>query len=183
MAAGFLVGLALSRPITGRNLEASDIVRRCSQAVPLSIVLLGVGAWSAQHASQRLTGEGLYARTMHWFVPREIIAVDRWRDLRMTRKAGKGDDNSYASALDAEVVLFWRDAVARLDDVELEPTSPSYNNFQFARNVANGRLRAIERTVRGLRLHDGAMSAQAMKDMRSVDEMIDAKIAGDKQRP
>jgi rhomboid protease GluP len=183
IAAGFLAGLALSRPVTGRNLEASDVIRRCTLAVPLSIVLLWVGVWSAQHASQRLTGEGLFARTIHWFAPREIIAINRWHDLGMIGKAGKWDDNTYASALDAEVIPFWRDAVARLDDIELESTSPSYNNFQFVRNVANGRLRAIERTVRGLRLHDGAMSAQAMRDMRSVDEMIADKHASDKQQP
>lgn len=180
MATGFIMGLVLSRPVTGRSLEAGDVIRRYIQAVPLIIVLLGLGVWSAQHATQRLTGEGLFARTMHWFRPREIIAIDRWRDLGRTRKAGKSDDLAYANALDAEVIPFWRNAVARLDDIDLEPQSPSYGSLQFIRNVADGRLHAIERLVRGLRLHDGAMSAQAARDMGSVDEMIDAKIKSDK---
>jgi hypothetical protein len=101
----------------------------------------------------------------------------------MIRKSGKWDENTYANALDAEVIPFWRDAVARLDDIELEPTSPSYHNFQLVRNVANGRLRAFEHSVRGLRLHDGAMSAQAMRDMQSVDELIADKVASDKHQP
>jgi rhomboid protease GluP len=183
MAAGFLVGLAVSRPVTGRNLDVPDVIRRCTLGVPLSIILIGAGVLSAQHASQRLTAEGLFARTMHWFAPREIIAISRWHDLGVIRNAGKWDDNTYASALDAEVIPFWRDAVSRLDGIELAPTSPSYNRFQFLRNVANGRLRATERAVRGLRLHDAEMSAQAVRDMRSVDEMIADTMARDKQQP
>ena len=182
MAAGFLAGLALSRPVSGRDLEARDIIRRYILGVPLSLLLLGVGVWSAQHASQQLTGEALYARTMHWFVPREIVAVARWHELSLKIRSNTGNESDYASALDAEVIPFWREAVARLDDMELEPTSPSYRNFQFAQNVANQRLNAFEHVVRGLRLHDEAVSAQAMRDMRSVDELIDAKIASDKQR-
>jgi hypothetical protein len=33
------------------------------------------------------------------------------------------------------------------------------------------------------RLHDGTMSAPAMRDMRRVDELIASKLASDKQQP
>jgi hypothetical protein len=99
-----------------------------------------------------------------------------------TPSLGNRNDN-YASALDAEIVPFWRDAGARLDKVELEPTSPSYGNFQFIRNVANGRLHAFETALKGLRHHDTTMVPRAMRDMRSVDELITDKLASDKQQP
>ncbi len=119
---------------------------------------------------------------MHWFVPREAAAVGRWQELRSESQSRTLDDNTYAGALDAEIVPFWKEAVAKLDVIDLEATSPSYGNLQFVRYVADGRLRAFEDTVRGLRLHDGAMVARAMRDMQGMDELIAAKIENDKQQ-
>ena len=181
LTAGFLVGLALSRQVTGQRVRANQFIRRCVQVVPLIALLLGAGVWSARNASTRLTGEGLFAKMVHWYVPGEAAALERSHELSRLAKAGKWDDDTYASGLDGEIVPFWKDADARLARVDLEPTSPSYSNLQFLRTVTNGRLRAYQLSVRGLRRHDANTAAAAKRDQERIDELINDRIAGNEQ--
>jgi rhomboid protease GluP len=182
VAAGFLMGVALSSVVTGRT-GALRVVRAASQALVVTAFLLGVGLWTARLATARLTEEGLFARTIHWYGPRETVAIKRWQSLRSTAKASTLDDNAYASAMESEIVPFWREAVARLEAVDLKPTSPVYGNLQYMLNVTHGRLSAIELTVSALRHHDATTVDRAMRDMRSVDDLIAAKAARAKQQP
>jgi len=118
---------------------------------------------------------------VHWYVPGEAAALERSHELSRLAKAGKWDDDTYASGLDGEIVPFWKDADARLAKVDLEPTSPSYSNLQFLRTVTNGRLRAYQLSVRGLRRHDANTAAAAKRDQERIDELINDRIAGNEQ--
>jgi len=92
IAAGFLIGLTLSRPITGLRLSTGDFVQRLGLVAVASILLLGIGLSAAKHSSKRLTGEGLYAATVHWFEPRENAALQLWLELGALARADKLDD-------------------------------------------------------------------------------------------
>ena len=101
-------------------------------------------------------------------------------DLGREAAAGQLQDDAYARALEREIVPFWRDAAARLATIDLESTSPSYENLEFLRMVADVRIRAYDLIIKGLRDHDMKMIGTAMVDLQRVDQEITDKIAKDK---
>jgi membrane associated rhomboid family serine protease len=96
VATGFILGLVLSRPITGLRLSTGDVGRRLGLAAVAGILVLGIGVSAAKYASTRLTGEGLYAATVHWFGPGEDAALRRWLELGALARADKLNDDTYA---------------------------------------------------------------------------------------
>lgn len=174
LVAGFILGLLLSRPVTGLRLSTGDFLRRLGFAGIASSLLLAIGVSAAKYASKRLTGEGLYAATVHWFGPREERALRRWHELGALAKGGKWDDATYANRIEGEVIPFWREADVRLLKVDLPATSSAYGDLRFLRSVTHDRLHAYELVARGLRQEDGdKMVDEALEELQGIVDRVE----------
>jgi rhomboid protease GluP len=176
LAAGFVLGLLLSRPITGAPLQRSALVKRIGLAALASVLILAVGVAVAKSASKRLTGEGLYAATLHWFIPGEQAALQRWVDLGELGKAGKLNDEAYADAIDRTVLPFWQEADLRLERIDVPKSSGVYESLQLLQSVTSDRLDDYQAVQQALRHHDADAAARAMADLQHINETIDGRI-------
>jgi rhomboid protease GluP len=172
IAAGFLMGFVLSRPITGLRLRLKANLRRLGLAAVTGILLLGVGVGAAKHASMGLSGDGLFAATVHWFGPKEARALHRWRELAVLAKANKWDDPTYANRIEGEVIPFWREADVRLSKLDLPTTSGAYDSLQLIRSVTHDRLRAYQLFAQGLRKDDERLIADALQELQRIDQRV-----------
>lgn len=161
VATGFALGLLLSRPVTGLRLKSGAFVRRVGPAGVTSILILSVGVSAAKAYSSRLTGDSLYAGTVHWFGPGELNALASWSTLRALLKDGKLDKMSFARRLKEEVIPFWQEADIRTAKIDLPPNSVNYDSLQFLRAVTHERLSAYELLVKGLRQDGGDKVVEA----------------------
>ena len=180
VTAGFLMGLTLSRAITGLPLSVGGLLRRLGVAVAAAFLLLGAGLAVAKYASTRLTGEALYAATVLWFGPGEGEALRRWHSLGALSKKNKWNDVTYASRIEAEVIPFWREADARVNKVELPVTSDDYESLQWLRAVTHDRVHAYQLLVQGMRKGDGKTVDDALTELNVVQDRINQKV---KTRP
>jgi len=176
VAAGFLMGLALSRPITGLRLSTGQFLRRLGLAVVVSGLVLGIGVAVAEDASKRLTGEGLYAATVHWFRPGEHRALLRWRELGRLAKVNKWNGVTSGNRIETDLVPFWKEADVRLAMVSLPKTSSAYDSLQLLRSVTHDRLHAYELLAKGLRQDDGdKIVDDALEELKSIDDRINER--------
>jgi rhomboid protease GluP len=175
VATGFILGLALSRPITGMRLRTGDFLRRLGLAAATSVLLLGLGVSVAKHSSTRLTGEALYAATVHWFKPEVVSALQRYRELAALARASRWDEKTYANRIEREVIPFWSEADARLAKLDLPITSDSYESCQWWRSVTHDRLHAYQLTVQALRQNDNKVALEAREELQRIDDRIDER--------
>jgi hypothetical protein len=173
VAAGFILGLLLVRRITGLRLSTGDLLRRLSVAAAVGILVLGTGVSVAKYAASRLTGEGLYAATVHWMGPGEDRANDRWIELSRLARANKRDGATYANDIEREVTSFWREAQVRLAKIELPITSPAYEGLQLLKTVTAGRLHAYALVADGLRKDDEKIAAIGLEELKRIDHPIE----------
>jgi rhomboid protease GluP len=183
IAAGFLIGLTLSRPVKGLRLSTGDFVRRLGFGAAAAFFLLGIGVSAAKYSSTRLTGEGLFAATAHWFEPRENAALQRWLDLGALAKADKLDDDTYANRIEREVIPFWSEADSRLAKVDLPITSSAYESLQLVRSVTRDRLHAYQLVLQGLRQHDADVAGGAVDDLQRIDDRINKRSNALSKKP
>jgi rhomboid protease GluP len=176
IAAGFLMGLTVSRPITGSRLGTREFGRRLAQGLPLAACVLAVGVWGAKEESTRLTGQGLFAQTLHWYVGRESANLALWHGSRHLATTLHWSDVAYANWLDREVVPFWQEADRRFQRIELAKTSPSYSHLESFQMLASGRLHGFQLIGQGLRQHDDEMTTAGMDEITKGDELIHDKL-------
>jgi rhomboid protease GluP len=176
-AAGFILGLLLSRPITGVSLKKSAFFQHVGLAGLASILIISVGVSAAKAASKRLSGDGLYVATMHWFGPGEHGALRQWHTLGALAKAEKWDATTYANRIEAEVIPFWREADARMAKVDLPVTSDSYESLHWLRSVTHDRLHAYELLVQGTKKNNDKMVDYAVAELKLVQARIDQRSA------
>lgn len=178
VAAGFILGLLLSRPVTGAPLKAGAFFRRLGLACLASILIVGVGVFDTMAASKRLTGEGLFAATVHWFTPEEQRALRGWRELGELAVVNKWNGVAYGDRITLDVVPFWKKADAKFAKVELPITSENYVNLQLLRSVTHDRVHAYELLVHGLKANDGEkMLDDAMDELNAIQARIDQRAA------
>ncbi len=183
IAAGFLIGLALSRPVTGLRLRTGDFVRRLGFGAGAGILLLGIGVSTAKYSSARLTGEGLFAATVHWFKPGEVSALRRYGELAVLARAGKWNDDTYGNRIERDVIPFWIEADQRLAKVDLPITSSEYEILQLFRSVTSDRLHAYQLVLQGLRQHDADIAASAVDDLQRIDDRVNKRIDAMSTKP
>jgi len=177
IAAGFLTGLAVCRPITGRRSSTGEFSRRLAQGVSLAACVLAGGAWSAKVESTRLTGQGLFAQTLHWYAPRENANLSLWHGSRHLATTLHWSDETYANWLDREIVPFWAEADRRFQRIELAKTSPSYSHLESFQELASGRLHAFGLIVSGLRRRDEEMTSAGADEIKEGDKLIHEKAS------
>jgi rhomboid protease GluP len=183
VATGFILGLVLSRPITGLRLSTGDVGRRLGLAAVAGILVLGIGVSAAKYASTRLTGEGLYAATVHWFGPGEDAALRRWLELGALARADKLNDDTYADQIERDVIPFWSEADSRLAKVDLPTTSGAYESLQMLRSVTSDRVHAYQLVLQGLRQHDADVAGSAVDDLHRIDDRVNKRINAVSTKP
>jgi rhomboid protease GluP len=183
VVAGFILGLVLSRPVTGLPLRKGERLRRLGLAAVGGILLLGIGVFAAKYSSTRLSGEGLYAATVHWFGSGESAALQRYRELAVLARAGKWNEETYANRIEHDVIPFWSEADSRLAKVDLPVTSGAYESLQLVRSVTSDRLHAYQLTVQSLRKDDNKMAEEAGEELQRIDDRVNKRINAMSTKP
>jgi rhomboid protease GluP len=168
--AGFLIGLAAARPITGASSYSRSDMRRSVQLVPAAVVVLAVGFWFAQRASASIVGDGLFFRTAHWIGIREPI-VNRKFNAALAKD--NQDHSAFIETLEKEVIPFWHEAGDRLGAIRLPRNSPNSSNLEILQDLSDGRADAYQLLDDGLRKDDAKVIATAGQDLKHVEQ--DAK--------
>jgi rhomboid protease GluP len=175
LAAGFLIGLAAARPITGTSSYSRSDMRRSVQLVPAAAVILGVGFWFAQRASASMVGEGLFVRTVHWIGIREP-AMNRKFNSALAKD--NQDHSAFIETLEKEVIPFWHEAGDRLAAIQLLPNSPNSSNLQILQDLSDGRADAYQLLDDGLRKDDPKVIATASQELKQVEEAAKERSRG-----
>jgi hypothetical protein len=113
LAAGFLIGLVMARPITGKGSYTRSDARRFAQMIPVAAILLAGGLWCAQRASASLVGDGLYWHTVHWLGIGERTTNHKLNMALALAKADKRNELAFVERLESDAVPFWREASDR----------------------------------------------------------------------
>jgi rhomboid protease GluP len=169
-AAGFLIGLAAARPITGESSFSRKDLRRLARLCPVAAVVLAGGFWFAQRASASMMGEGLYRRTAHWIEVREP-AINRQFNAALSLDAnGKGNHTALIDTLEALVIPFWREAGDRLGTIELSNKSPDRSTLDVLQDLTDGRADAFQLLDDGLRKNDPEAIAKARQNLGRLQQ-------------
>jgi rhomboid protease GluP len=170
LAAGFLIGLAAARPITGESSFSRRDLRRLIQLVPVAAVVLAIGFWFAQRASASMVGEGLYRRTAHWIGVREP-AINRKFNAALSLNANdKQNHLALIETLEKDVIPFWREAGDRLAAIRLSSNSPNRTILDSVQDLTDGRADAFQALDDGLRKNDPQAVAKAGRDLKQIEQ-------------
>jgi membrane associated rhomboid family serine protease len=104
LAAGFIIGLAAARPVTGKTSYSRSDLRNLSQLASAAAVILAVGFWFAQRASASMVGEELFRRTAHWIGVREPIINRKFNAALSQGAIGKHNHAAMIERLEKDVI-------------------------------------------------------------------------------
>lgn len=172
LLSGYLLGYLLRRPVTGLRLPIRVSLRRLGMTAIAAFLVLAAGVLIAKQAGTRLTNEGRYAATIHWFVPREAEAVNRWRVLAVAAKDNRWDGATFASRIESDIEPFWEEAQARWEKIDLPDTSAALDSLEFLQDLAADRLHAYGQLAQGLRTDDKKMLAAGYAGLEEADVRI-----------
>ncbi len=170
VAAGFLVGLAGARPISGASFYSRSDARRLMQLVPAAAVILAVGFWFAQRASTSMVGEGQFQRTVLWISVRESKINNKFNAAVSRDANDKQNHLALIAVLEKEVIPFWQEAGDRLGEIQLSSISPNNTNLKILQDLCDGRADAYQRLDDGLRKNDHKLIAAAGQDLKQVEQ-------------
>jgi hypothetical protein len=132
---------------------------------------------AAKSAAARLTGEGLYNATIHWFGQREAAELHRWPPLAALAKADKWNGQTFANGIEAEM------SDTRMAKVDLPISSTVYESLRFLRSVTHDRVHAYELTVQGLLKNDDKMAREAVEALKAVNDRVSERAAAVSGKP
>jgi membrane associated rhomboid family serine protease len=175
VAAGFLIGLAAARPITGENSYSRSDVRGLIQLLPVAAVVFAVGFWFAQRASATIVGEGLYRRTAHWIDVREPTINHQFNTALSLDANAKENHAALIATLETVVIPFWREAGDRLAAIQLSKNSPDRSALEVLQDLTDGRADALQLLDDGLRKNDPKVMAKAGQDLKEVERTAEER--------
>jgi rhomboid protease GluP len=170
LAAGFLIGLAAARPITGESSYSRSDLRRSIQLVPVAAVALAVGFWFAQRSSGSMVGEGQYRRITHWIGVREPTINRKFNAALSLDANDKERHAALIETLEKEVIPFWREAGDRLATIQLSSNAPDRSSLEVLQDLTDGRADAFQLLDDGLRTNDPKQIAKAGQDLKQVEQ-------------
>jgi rhomboid protease GluP len=168
--AGFLIGVAAARPITGKSSYSRDDLRRSAQLVTAAAVVLAVGFWGAQHMSAVMGGEVQYWRTAHWIGVREPIINKKFNEALALDVNHRLDHSALIGTLEKDVIPFWRDVGDRLATIELSSNSPNRPTLEILEDIADARAGAYRLLDDGLRKRDPKEVDTAGQDLKQIEQ-------------
>jgi rhomboid protease GluP len=170
LGAGFLIGLAAARPVTGESSYSRSDLRRLIQLTSISAVVLAVGFWFAQRASASMVGEELYRRTAHWIGDREPIINGKFNAALSLDANDRQNHSALIETLEKDVIPFWREAGDRLVTIQLSSNSANRATLEVLQDLTHGRADAYQSLDDGLRRNDPETIAKAGKDLNQVEQ-------------
>jgi rhomboid protease GluP len=170
VAAGFVIGLAAARPLTGESSYSRSDMRRSIQLIPAAAVVLAVGFWFSQRASATIVGEELFLRTAHWVGVREPTINRKFNAALSLDRIGRNNHSAMIDTLEKDVIPFWRKAGDRLAKIQLPNDSPNSSNLEILQDLSDGRADAYQLLDDGLRKNDPKLTATAGEDLKQVEQ-------------
>ncbi len=170
LAAGFLFGLVMARPITGQSSYSRGDLGRTTRLIPVAAAVLAVGFWFAQSASATMVGEGLYRRTAHWIGVREPLVNGKFNDALSVDTRDRKHHSALIETLEKDVIPFWRGAHDRLAPIALPSDSPNRATLEVLQDLTRGRADAYQLLDDGLRTNDPIAISKAGQDLKQVEQ-------------
>jgi rhomboid protease GluP len=167
--AGFVLGLAAARPVTGESSYSRSDLRRLIQLASVAAVVVSVGLWFAQRASASVVGEGLYRRTAHWIGVREPVINSKFNAALSLDANDKQNHSALIEILEKDVIRFWREAGDRLATIQLSSNSPNRATLEVLQDITDGRADAFQSLDDGLRKNDPEAIAKAGEDLKQIE--------------
>jgi len=172
LAAGFVLGIALARPLVAGGTTWFRNATSVAAAVGIATFTLIGGYALAERRGATLKGEASYWQTQRWLVHAERSVMARqnviWEMARQDRLA----DDDFADAVEARVLPTWREAERRFAAIELEPESKVGPSLDYLRKFVASRRKAYETCARGARIHDEQVLQECVRELQRGDEMV-----------
>jgi rhomboid protease GluP len=166
---GFLMGLALARPLT---VEARAEIRVLYLAgvVLVSAFLLYASADAVLYLKGRMSPEDRFVAGTVWFDYNEPRVLQRYNSLVKEGQGGGQDDGRFADSLARDVIPFYALAKERLAWEGKGDTESDQRRSRIERYVAL-RLESMTELERGLRDRDPKRMYDAMDLLHQADAM------------
>jgi rhomboid protease GluP len=170
LAAGFVIGLAAARPLTGESSYSRSDMRRSIQLLAAATVVLAVGFWFSQRASATIVGEELFLRTAHWVGVREPTINRKFNAALSLDRIDSNNHSAMIDTLEKDVIPFWRIAGDRLAKIQLPNDSPNSSKLEILQDLSDGRADAYQLLDDALRKNDAKLTATAGEDLKQVEQ-------------
>ena len=174
LVAGLFMGLALVRPIGRHAKRTLATIGQWAGASVAALTILGAAGTAARYRANFLTGDALYYRTVHWFIPREVKA------LHLYQQVGTQLDNQvltkpqFAAEIEAKLIPFWTEARDRFNGIELGAGDALDPKLEKLRDVAEQRLDGYQHCAHELRLNKVDAVSTCNAEIERVDALIDS---------
>jgi rhomboid protease GluP len=172
LVAGLFMGLALVRPIDRHAKRTLANIGQWAGATVTALIILGAGGAAAKYRANFLTGDALYYHTLHWFAPREVIALEFYGQVGKRLDHHAITKPQFAAELEAKVIPFWTEARDRFNAIELGADDALDATLEKLQDVAEQRLESYQHCAH--ELHHN--KADAVSTCSSGNERVDALI-------
>jgi rhomboid protease GluP len=159
LAAGFLLGAILGRPLAAEN-RGRMLALRFPAALAVAALLAGGLAWWMPPPAYDMRLERAVQQEVARFAAEEKAILDAWRAAAEARKAGEIDDAELAGRM-LEAARRWEDAHARLAALRLSGKSPTRERFALILRYAELRRDSTRLIAEAVRDGDGAKMDRA----------------------
>jgi rhomboid protease GluP len=172
LVAGLFMGLALVRPI-GRHAKRNlATMGQWAGATVAALIILGAAGAAAKYRAK--TGDALYYGTVHWFIPREVKALQVYQQVGAQLDHHAITKPQFAAEIEAKVIPFWTEARDRFNGIDLgagDALDPKLDKLQ---EVAEQRLDSYQHCAHELRLNKEDAVSTCNAGNRRVDAFIDS---------
>jgi rhomboid protease GluP len=172
VAAGFVLGATLARPLTAPD-RARMLARRLPAAAALAVLLAGALAWWIPPPAYDMRLERAMQREVARFAEEEKAILGAWRGAADARKAGRIDDAELARRM-LEAAQRWDTAYARLSALRLSENSPSRQRFALLLRYGELRRDSTRLIAEAVRDGDAAKMERARSLVAEMDRVRQA---------
>jgi rhomboid protease GluP len=172
LVAGLFMGLVVVRPIDRHAKRTLATMGQWAGATVAALTILGAAGTAAKYRTR--TGDALYYHTIHWFIPREVKA------LQLYQQVGTQLDNQvltkpqFAAEIEAKVIPFWTEARDRFNGIELPAGDALDPKLEKLQDVAERRLESYQHCAHELRLNKEDAVSTCNAESERVDALIDS---------
>lgn len=156
LAGGFIMGLALARPLTGPQRDSGQL-RRIVIAVALVAVTLPTAALFTPDTSRIYSQARELQKEIETFSAEEKRLQAAFLDIAEQSRAKKIDAAAALAQLRADILPAWDKAVARLAGLELDAKAPARKDYDMILRYATARRDGMRAVVDYLATNNPAM--------------------------
>jgi rhomboid protease GluP len=171
LVGGFLVGLALARPLTPESREVSHS-GYVSGVVAAVAVCLVASAALVGNARDRFSPEARFSAAAVWFEYREPKVLAAYNEMINASHAGKSTDTDVFRHLNADVIPFYAEAVERLY-WNRDVADPQDDTRRKLTRYVSLRKESMSMFADALQINSRDGAEKAMQLQREGDRLVD----------